>query len=300
MFWVNLYAKLTLGVTRMNFYNEIINYDDPTLALKIYDAMLQRSVPYQGKWHFHKELEILVILDGRMELVIQDKIHPLSKGDVFLIGPMEVHLDQNLDVHYIVFQFDVNKFFEPSLAPFVHSMLNPQMLLSKLNYIFQENENVKLEVSNLVTDIYKEYTEQRRGYEVAISIRIKHILLILLRHDSEKVLDKYSSQEVERLKPALQYIAENLAGEISVDECCRMLNITYHYFLKLFKRTMGITFVKYIQLERIKLAERILLTEDLSMEEVAERSGFHNMGYFYKTFHKFNDCTPFVFKKRRN
>lgn len=282
----------------MNFHNEIINYDDPTLALKIYEATLKGNSLYQGKWHFHKELEFLLILDGSMELVIQDNVHSLNAGDVFLIGPMEVHLDQNIHVRYIVFQFDVNKFFEPNLATFVHSQLNPHMQLSKLNYIFKEHDGVNMEVASIIKSIQQEYTVRSRGYEIAISIKIKQILLLLLRNDSKRVLDKYSSQEIERLRPVLQYIADNLACEISVEHCCQILNLTYHYFLKLFKKTMGIKFVEYIQHERIKLAERILLTEDISIEEIAERSGFHNMGHFYKTFQKFHNCTPYTFKKR--
>ncbi|MGM9985867.1 MAG: helix-turn-helix domain-containing protein [Bacillaceae bacterium] len=283
----------------MHSYNEIIQYDDPTLAIKIYEAAPRSGDAYKGQWHYHKELEILVILDGSMELVIQEEVFPLHKGDVFLIGPMEVHLDQKLDVQYIVFQFDVNPFFEPSLAPFIHSLLNPHMYLSKLNYIFQQNEQIRQEIFQLVIDIYQEYVNRLRGYEVAITIKIKQILLTILRHDTNHVLDANSSIEIERLKPVLQYIAHHLEKEISVEHCCQIVNLNYHYFVKLFKKTMGVTFVEYIQHERIKLAERFLLTENLSIEGIAIQSGFHNMGHFYKTFHKFHHCTPNQFKKER-
>ncbi|WP_019243168.1 MULTISPECIES: AraC family transcriptional regulator [Bacillus] len=283
----------------MKSFNEIIQYNDPTLAVKIYEASPRGKELLQGKWHFHKELEILIILDGSMEIVIQEKVYHLKNGDVFLIGPMEVHLDQNLDVHYIVFQFDVNKFFEPSLAPFMHSLLNPNMNLSKLNYIFQQNEQVRKKVFELVMRIHKESIDHLRGYEVAINIHIKDILLTILRHDHLHILDEFSSAEMERLRPVLQYISQHLTEDLSANHCCHLLNLNYHYFVKLFKKTMGITFIEHIQHERIKLAERILLTEQISIEEIAERSGFHNMGHFYKTFYKFHKCTPLAFKRSR-
>lgn len=283
----------------MNSYNEIIQYDDPTLAIKIFEASPQKRDLHTENWHYHKELEIIIVLDGSMELVIKEEVFSLSKGDVFLIGPNEVHLDQRLDVHYIVFQFDVFKFFEPSLAPFSHSLLNPHMCLSKLNYIFQQDEYVRKKLFQLVFDIHQEYMNRFRGYEVAINIKIKEILLTLLRHDTKLVLDEYSSVEIERLRPVLQYIANNLTEDISADQCCQIINLNYHYFVKLFKKTLGLTFIEYIQHERIKLAERILLTEQLSIEEVAELSGFHNMGHFYKTFQKYHNCTPSSFKKMR-
>ncbi|WP_042350974.1 AraC family transcriptional regulator [Bacillus massiliigorillae] len=282
----------------MDLLNEIINYNNPLLALKIYEASPRGIKPLQGSWHYHKELEILVILEGSMELVIKEKVYQLKAGDLFLIGPMEVHLDCNLDVRYIVFQFDVNKFFEPSLAPFIHSLLNPHMSLSKLNYIFQEDESVRKEVASTVIDIHRESIERPRGYEVAIAIKVKHILLTILRNDYKHELDRHSSLEIERLRPVLQYISANLAEEISVERCCQLLNLNYYYFLKLFKKTIGITFVEYVQHERIKVAERILLTEQLAIEEVAELAGFHNMGHFYKTFQKFHDCTPNAYKKQ--
>lgn len=283
----------------MDSFNQIVNYNNPMLALNIYETSTRHEDLYHGNWHFHKELEILVILEGSMELVIQNHVYFLKAGDVFLIGPMEVHLDRNLDVRYIVFQFDVNKFFEPGLAPFVHSLLNPHMTLSRLNYIFQERDCVRQEIMDLVIDIHHESVNRIKGYEVAITIQVKQILLTILRNDYRQELNQYSSLEIERLQPVLQYISENLAEEISVERCCKLLNLNYYYFLKLFKKTIGLTFVEYIQHERIKLAERILLTEHLSIEETAELSGFHNMGHFYKTFQKFHHSTPSAYKKQR-
>jgi YesN/AraC family two-component response regulator len=53
-----------------------------------------------------------------------------------------------------------------------------------------------------------------------------------------------------------------------------------------------------VNFRKIKWAERILLTKDLSISEVGERIGMPNMAHFYKMFRKYNECSPKEFQKK--
>jgi YesN/AraC family two-component response regulator len=61
---------------------------------------------------------------------------------------------------------------------------------------------------------------------------------------------------------------------------------------------MGISFVDYVNYKRIKKAERLLLTGDLSIMEVSFEVGILNMAQFYKLFKRHNQCSPKEFKQR--
>ncbi|WP_442951555.1 helix-turn-helix domain-containing protein [Paenibacillus sp. GYB004] len=49
------------------------------------------------------------------------------------------------------------------------------------------------------------------------------------------------------------------------------MNLSYSYFSKYFKRVMGLSFIEYVSIRRIKQAERLLLTMDGSIATIAEQ-----------------------------
>ncbi|MNR56948.1 HTH-type transcriptional activator Btr [compost metagenome] len=79
---------------------------------------------------------------------------------------------------------------------------------------------------------------------------------------------------------------------------CKLANMSYYYFVKFFKKAIGLSFTEYVNYRKIKWAERILLTKDLSIADVGERIGMPNMAHFYKTFKKYNDCSPKQYQRK--
>ncbi|MNG14997.1 HTH-type transcriptional activator Btr [compost metagenome] len=121
---------------------------------------------------------------------------------------------------------------------------------------------------------------------------------MLLRNDTRNLAGLTEDSGISRLRPALNYIDEHLTERITVEDVCRILNLSYHYFIKYFKKVMGLSFIDYVNYKRIKKAERLLLTGDLSMMEISYESGIGNMAQFYKLFKRYNQCSPKEFKQR--
>ncbi|MNY48019.1 HTH-type transcriptional activator Btr [compost metagenome] len=105
--------------------------------------------------------------------------------------------------------------------------------------------------------------------------------------------------ELLRLKPVLDYVEAHLGDKIQVEEVSRIANVSYYYFVKYFKKVMGMSFLEYVNYKKIKKAERILLTKDVSVSQVAESIGMPNMAHFYKMFKKINQCSPNEYRKKR-
>jgi YesN/AraC family two-component response regulator len=283
----------------MEFYNEKITYDNPFLSMHIFQSLRQEDIIVD--WHYHKELEMLVIQNGNLDVYIEDELIQLEKDGVALIGSSELHRDRSTGeerLDYIVFQFDLQNYFDQSTIPYLHYFAESGLSLSKLNYILQENLEAKQEIVGCIKDIFKESTNKENGYEIAVSILIKRILLTLLRNDTRQVLSKKNPAEFLRLKPVLDYIDQNLHTKIGVEEASKAVNISYYYFVKYFKKVLGISFMDYVNFKKIKKAEKILLTQDISVAQAGEAVGMPNMAHFYKTFKKFNHCSPHEFRKK--
>jgi AraC-like DNA-binding protein len=278
-------------------FNEKVAYENPLLSLRIFQAM--RNDDSYTNWHYHKQLELLLILEGHLDVYVAEESFHLSAGDVLLIGASELHRDRSSSLlDYIVLQFDLEQFFDHSTIPYMRYFSETQMPLSKANYIFAENSSVKQQAVSCIRQILNEATRKETGYELAVSILIKQILLLLLRNDTRKVLIEQDNFDRVRLKPVLDYVENHLTDRIQVEEVCKIANMSYYYFVKYFKKTIGLSFTEYVNYRKVKWAERILLTKDLSISEVGERIGMPNMAHFYKMFKKYNDCSPKQFQRK--
>ena len=279
----------------MQAVNEPIYYENPLIPMKIY---YKERPEGWFKWHFHRQVELLYIIDGRIDLYVDQQKFPLQKEDVIIIGPHQLHRDYSHEIKYFVFHFDFLPYFDPASISYMKLFSGMTIALSELNYIFHENEDVKKEIANCMMSIYKEATEKAYGFEMAISWHIRKIFLTLLRADTRKVLTLKNSRDMERLKPVLEYVEKNVTRKISAREASRIVNMSYAYFVTYFKKAMGQSFIDYVNHRKIKLAERILVTEDTKIEQIGERIGLENTGHFFKTFRKFNQCSPNEFRRK--
>ncbi|CAG7640462.1 helix-turn-helix domain-containing protein [Paenibacillus allorhizosphaerae] len=275
---------------------EHIVYEKPLFPLRIF--INQRPDQYKNPWHFHHQAELLYILSGQMDMYVEQSMFALGPGDVVLVGSMQPHRFISHGVRYYVLQFDCHPFFDPSVQSYLFWFTGPQVFLSRLNYIFAENREAKEIVKESIEKMYKEHKEKASGFELVISMLIRNILVTLLRSDTKQVLLTRFHTDLIRLKPALDYVDSHLTGKVDLKEASRLAKISYYHFARYFKKVMGMSFIDYVNYNKIKLAERILLTEDVSVERIGEIVGIAHMGHFYKTFRKYNQCSPKEYRDR--
>lgn len=284
----------------MLIHNEQIDYENPLLSLKVYQAHRRQQTKGNalGHWHYHKEMEILVVHSGSLEVHVEEEVHEMKAGDVIVIGPSQLHRDRNHEaLHYTVLQFDIHPYFDQSTLPYIRFFSNNSTPLSRLNYIFADPE-VRSNVHACVSEIYMESEQKTEGYEIAVNLLIKKILLTLLRKDTLKVLSAQQHPDILRLKPVLDYVERHTNDKINVEDACRLVSMSYHYFVKFFRRTMGVSFTDYVNYKKIKKAERILLTKKMTIASVGECIGMPNMAHFYKMFKKYNQCSPSEYRRK--
>jgi AraC-like DNA-binding protein/mannose-6-phosphate isomerase-like protein (cupin superfamily) len=285
--------------------NEEVVYQNPLLFLKIWeiysDAHQFHGVPEIWPWHYHKEVEFLAIVEGRLGIQSKRDYVVLGPGDVLIMGASQLHRshkDLSNTLRYVVFQVDLVKHFDQITMPYLDCFSELTQPLDELNYIFKEHEAAKIEAYQLILEIHKESQTRMKGYEMAISSAIKRLMLLLLRSDTRNVLKETDETGVYRLRPVLTYVETRLKDKITVEEASALLNVSYHYFIRYFRKIMGISFVDYVNYKRIKASERLLMTSELSILEVGYEVGISNMAQFYKLFRRHNQCSPREFKQR--
>lgn len=282
----------------MQAVREKIEYENPLLSLKIWQAT--RSEIGNIAWHYHPECELMLVKSGKLDIDLSDETYTLQAGDVVILGNSQLHRDRNTGgfLDYIVLQFDLNTFFDQSTIPYLQYFNETKVPLSTMNYVFRENPQANEEAAECIRQILQEAIAKESGYELAVNLLIKKLLLILIRNDTRGLLADQDRVERIRLKPVLDYVETNIDDRIAVEDACKLANMSYYYFVKFFKKIMGLSFTEYVNFRKIKRAEQLLLTRDMSVTEVGDQIGMANMAHFYKMFKRFNGCSPKEFQRK--
>jgi AraC-like DNA-binding protein/uncharacterized cupin superfamily protein len=277
-------------------YEERINYPHPYLKTGILHFEVNGYRP--SGWHYHKEIEFLAILKGKVDIWVGKELYTLNKGDVLVIGSSELHCDRcytDVNLSYLVLQFDISQCFDSTTLVSQPLFSEKKAPLSALNYIFHNQQHVKTAIHQMIQTIYDEVKNQHIGYELAVSTHLRSLLVTLLRHDNQRILLQNESS-THRFEPALLYIEANYKNKLSAVEAAQLVNMNYFHFSKTFKKDLGISFSDYVNQRRMKETEKLLLTTDQSVEHLAVEMGFTNISSFYNIFRRAFQMTPHQYR----
>lgn len=105
----------------------------------------------------------------------------------------------------------------------------------------------------------------------------------------------------EKISMAIQqvklYIAKNLAYDIRREDLAQLVNFSTSYLGKIFKEQEGISLTDYILSQRLKMAKYLLKVTELSVTDIALRTGFTYHSYFTRYFKKATSYTPLQYRE---
>lgn len=288
----------------MEIFKEPIHYQNPQLCLKVWTFVHtaeQAELTDNPRWHYHKEVEFIFVLQGVHEMHTLNQTYRLGPGDVMVVGSNQLHRGQGqigTEVRFIVLHVDFEPYFDPATIHYSSYFMEFLHPLDALNGMFRSNSDARSEVAQIIRHIHDEVMEHKHGYELAVSMNIKALTLSLLRHDKEGIFSLSGKLDAQVLRPVIAYVDERLSEPVSMTEASRIAGMSYVYFSKYFKSRMGISFTEYVNRKRIAKASRMLAMSDRKMTDIAVSVGLENMAHFYELFKRFNGCTPKQFKTR--
>lgn len=160
------------------------------------------------------------------------------------------------------------------------------------------------EVGTLFGKIQTALYEKKDGYPLAVKAYLFLMLSEIACHYQKDVPSlNPSRRDVPVLQDSftkvLDYIEENLTQDITIDQLSQVAAMNRYYFSTFFKKQMSESPVQYITRKRIRLAIELLKDENLSILEVALRSGFNNAANFNRAFRQLTETSPSEYRKKQ-
>lgn len=257
--------------------------------------------------HYHDYVEILFGLDGCDAMVMcYGKNYRMRNGELVVINSKQPHTVTTLakKSKYIVIKFMPQILYaaEQSALEFKYTL--PFITNNeKYSKQFFKADIEKTEIPNIISEILDEWNEQKYGYEVALRIYVIKIALWLIRRwyaenpAASIDISGESDDAIKFIQKSIEFAQKNFPTATSF-EAAHVCNLSYSYFSRLFKRIMKKSFTEYVNYVRITEAQRMLISTEKSITDIALDIGFSTTSYFIDKFKRQVRMTPMQFRRK--
>jgi len=272
-----------------------------------YSGQAVRLHYYKGgpifRFHYHPEYELALVRGSDGSRLVGDNISRYASGDLVLIGPnlphtwaAEPHLTGKRPKDGIVIHFT----------------------LESLGLDFMERSELG-EIASLLRRANRglQFRGPNADEAAAWMARLPHLedcprllaclsaLDLLARDRSARCLAsthyKFSATERdhESFARILTYLHEHSAQPIPLAKIADFAHMSVPSFVRFFKRTVGTSFVDYLDEWRISRACALLAQSEKPILEISLDAGFNNLSHFNRQFLRRRGMTPREYRRDR-
>ncbi len=241
----------------------------------------------------HDFAELIFILSGQGKYRIDNKIYPVSEGDLIVINPgvTRQSLVSNPEnptteasVGFTEVQFE---HFAPNEVP-----------LPEEGAVIHTQGELRQKLFKIFTSMDAENVVRRTGRYFMLKSYLMQILLLLVREQTEAVAvtTGCSFKSVNKkyvVEQVIDYFEDHYAEKISLDQIAVNTYLSSVYVSKIFKAETGDTPIRYLINIRLEKAKELLENGwEGSIQEVALEVGYDDAYHFSKLFKKRYGVSP--------
>ena len=126
--------------------------------------------------------------------------------------------------------------------------------------------------------------------------RLLESLLLLLAESPTSTVPKGKGKYSD-VGRALVYIHEHFKENPPLSEVAALLHLNERYFCKKFKEYTKKSYKSYLRQRKLLYARQLLLSTNLSLIEISERSGYGSQSHFNREFKEYFGKSPSAVRK---
>jgi len=262
----------------------------------IHCLRFKRKGPLHIPYHYHGYVELLYFFAGVGSLWVSGEHWKIEPGMLYVIGAQKPHgLEIPHGCQYICVKLQPDIFYRDAEE---YRFALPFMTEASV-YGFSSPETKDLHVEIRLQAIMAEWEQMNYGFELAI----RGELLLLFTQLLRQLRQKGKLRDIRTMHPqlleSLKYIRENL-GTVTAASAAESCALSYHYYSRLFAEYMGMHFSAYLTALRLAEAEKLLLTTQRSVTDIAYSCGFSGSSHFIARFKAAKGIAPASFRRHHS
>lgn len=243
------------------------------------------EVPPGKNWHGTITHHLFSLtLKGGAEYFMDNKRFQVQVGDMLHFVPdswqnWTAHPDKGWGVYYIIIDLPIR----------FNELLPENDLAPGIGRIQLDGEHFA-ECKEAFAKMDKWCDNQSNLQEKMILNQLEYILI--------QVMDQYPAVPLDfRIQKACNYLNSRIEKPTTLDDVVRAAALSKPRLSALFKATLGISPIMYLENLRMERAAQMLLFSALDIEVISAKLCYRDRKYFDKRFKRHWQVTPFKFRK---
>lgn len=252
-------------------------------------------------WHWHDEIEIVYMAEGRMKVKTSSGSFLLERGDLIAINSNILHYASAVGTCRLR-----SLVFSPMLiagndnSVFAKKYIRPLISCNSFSSLLIDAESVDAAV--WFTTAFEALAHNARGFEFIVRENLSRICFYLYER-FEQQLEKRTpifNQDNLRIKKMLAFIHRNFAENLSLADISSAADISERECLRCFQKTIQVSPIQYLIKYRIMQgAEKIVNDPAKNISEIAAYCGFDSPSNFTRLFRRFYNCTQREYRNKK-
>lgn len=285
-----------------------------------YDLQLDKEFPFHislfqcsskhhtPTWNWHERLEVILPLDGAARIAMGAQTVELAPGDLLVVDNLKLHRMEDFPgfkTRLVVLSFMAEFVYAPGSPSCDYAFLLPFYAKREGHpHVLRHTEELAGPVYLATTELMERYfyCQEQLHYESGCKASFLQVLYQLTRRfqRAEVMRSEFvrHRQQADRLARLFEYVRQNYAERITVRQATQIVHMSQAQFTKVFKKVAGTTFVAHLTRVRITNALRLLREPDLTVAEIAAKTGFSDQSYFDRRFRQTFGKSPREWRRR--
>ncbi len=262
---------------------------------------------HNGNWNWHEVMSpftrIYLVTEGEAKIFMQGMTVALKPGFLYIVPAHTMHsyeCEGKFSHYYLHFFEGLDKevgVFDAYEFPLeVKAGVLEEQLFRQMCRHFPIAELPASDPSTYDNiGKFMEYVHRYNDFSLGEKMELRGSVLLLFSRFAKKAKVREWTQD-KRMAEILKYIQSNIGREIKIEDLASIMCVTESHFIRLFSKCIGVSPLKYINKKKVERAQVMLITEDLSVKEIAYRLGFDDHSYFIRLFKKMTHTTPLKYR----
>ncbi len=237
------------------------------------------------------KFKIIILEKGNVDLLVNGYTYTLNPYDVVLMPPMCLHSAEAHGGEVILYEifFNFERFSKEYELINMLNLVTPKKISLDPHDINMDNIN----------SIYNSAKANKFGAYLECIFLISKVLSHFANEEYITQFSKNNNNSAaELINSMISYVENNYMYPISVKDICNELKVSQSYLYRCSMAILNISPNNYILYFKMAKADRLLKIKDLSIEEIAEMTGYENIYHFSNTFKKHFGISPSSYRKQ--
>ncbi|MDR2068479.1 MAG: AraC family transcriptional regulator [Spirochaetaceae bacterium] len=276
---------------------ELVNRSFPFLSMD------SPRKPFWFPLHWHNQIEILYVLEGTVQVLINGKTLDGGEGDIFIVDTGLIHgfSDPSPEASVRIFQFGREIFDEP--LTLAEDRRPGQPIFGRIPRLSPSvDPALYAPLKDLLMDMDREYQKKEPGYRFAVKSALYKLAALLLRNlPGEGVSpagrirnEKNHTRYLEQIFSFVYRHFEN--PELSLDDAAAAAGLSKYYLTRFLKEQTGLGFHEHLSRARLSRAKEYLTESDTPVIDIACLCGFRSLTTFNRVFREYTGNSPSAFR----